>query len=117
MAAFKVIAIYIVFLLSCKNKKAEILRLQCGTYANFSVIKENSRLHNTFHTLWGTDSETCQNECGMEPRCKSINVHEDEYICELNDKSADDPKDKTGAVTETGWMFLSPSYTETLVNI
>ena len=117
MVATKIFLINFMFYLQYEESKAEILRLQCGTYANFSVIKENSRLHNTFHTLWGTDSETCQNECGMEPRCKSINVHEDEYICELNDKSADDPKDNTGAVQEMGWTYLSPSYKEKLVSL
>ena len=95
----------------------EILRLKCGTYANFSVIYENQRLrHHTFLTLVDTDKPTCQYECGRNRRCKSINVNEDEYICELNEKSADDLKDNVTTNLEVGWISYSLSYKEILVS-
>ena len=114
----KVAIASIVIMSMYKQILGEILRLPCGTHANFSVIYENQRLrHHTFLTLMETDKPTCQYECGRNRRCKSINVNEDEYICELNEKSADDLKDNVTTNLEVGWTSYSPSYNETLVNI
>ena len=116
MATVRVLTAKFLFFFIYKESMAEILRLQCETYANFSVVHQNTRLHNhRFEPPLDTDTEMCQVECGMDPKCKSINVNEDEFICEINDISAADPKDQTNAVQETGWTFYSPSYTDRLV--
>ena len=94
---------------------SEILRLKCETYANFSVVQENKRLNHTFVTFFSTDKSTCQYECSLDSRCKSINVKNDEDICELNNKSSDDPRDRISTVPAAGWTFYSPSYKERLV--
>lgn len=96
---------------------SEILRLKCETYANFSVVQENRRLDSAFTTLFDTDKPTCQYECILDSRCKSINVKDDENICELNSKSSDDAKDRISTVPAAGWTFYSPSYKERLVII
>ena len=109
--------IVISFALTIIYKKCmgEILRLKCETYANFSLIQEDRRLESAFRTLWETDRSACKYECAMEQRCKSINVNDDENICELNEKSADDPRDNITAKKENGWIYFSPSYNETSV--
>ena len=109
---FKILIISYVY----KYAKAEILRLKCETYANFSVIYENRRQNSsTFRTIFATDKSACQFECSVEPKCKSINVNIDEEICELNDKSASDPLDRAVTISSLGWRFYSPSYEERLV--
>ena len=96
----------------------EILRLECETYANFSVIHENrQQIGATVRILLATDGLTCKLECSREPQCKSINVNDYEEICELNDKSAMDPIDRVVITSSTGWIFYSPSYDEQLVSL
>ena len=106
----------VVFALLYRQTIAEILRINCETYADFSVMHENARLSDgAFRTLLETDSETCKYECATEERCKSINFNDDENICELNAKSAEDPKDATEVNIGNGWKYYSPSYNEMLV--
>ena len=64
-----------------------------------------------------TDEPTCKIECTKDPECKSINVNVNEDVCELNNKSASDPMDKTETIPLFGWSFHSPSYNETLVRL
>ena len=93
----------------------EILRLKCATYANFSVEENNRKLESTFLTLHGLDTPQCQSECSLNKRCKTININEDELICELNDKSSEDVKDNVTTVAGVGWTYYSTRYNETLV--
>ena len=98
--------------------ECEILRLKCETYANFSVIHENTRQNNgTYRTLLYTDDSTCKLECSQDPKCKSLNVNVDEEICELNNKSAYDPMDRVVTISSPGWKFYSPSYEEQFVGL
>ena len=97
--------LFIIF--TAEQAATEILRLKCETYANFSVIQENKRLINhAYLTLTDTDLPMCQYQCGGDARCKSINIKNDEDICELNSKSADDAKDRVATIPEFGWIFL-----------
>ena len=107
---------FLLLIFAAEQAATEILRLKCETYANFSVIQKNKRLMNhTYLTLTDTDLPMCQYECGKDARCKSINIKNDEDICELNSKSADDPKDRVATVPEFEWTFFSPFYKERLV--
>ena len=115
LAMYRLTYRLLIILLIAGKVEAEILRLKCETYANFSVVQENKRLNHTFATFFGTDKPTCQYECSLDSRCKSINVKNDEDICELNTKSSDDPRDRISTVPVAGWTFYSPSYKERLV--
>ena len=109
---------FIVQLLSLlfSNGSAEILRLTCETYADFSIIHQDKRLDNTtFTTLFDTEQSKCEYECSVDSRCKSVNFKRDENICELNNKSPDDARDRISTVPSFGWTFYSPSYKERLV--
>ena len=109
---------FFVLTLTQQRVRSEILRLECETYANFSVTHENRRQNEgTFRRLMDTDEPTCKIECTKEPECKSINVNVNEDVCELNNKSASDPMDKTETISSFGWSFYSPSYNETLVRL
>ena len=109
---------FFVLTLTQQRVRSEILRLECETYANFSVIHENRRQNEgTFRRLMDTDQLTCKVECTKDPECKSINVNVNEDVCELNNKSASDPMDKTETIPLSGWSFFSPSYNETLVRL
>ena len=99
----------------CKQQMGEILRLSCETYANFSIIEENKRIGNSFRTMFDTDKSSCQYECAKEPRCKSVNFNDGVQVCELSEKSSDDPKDSITTNADNGWDFFSPSYHEILV--
>ena len=114
----KFLATFFVLALTQQRARSEILRLECETYANFSVTHENRRqIDGTFRRLLDTDEPTCKIECAKEPECKSINVNVKEDTCELNNKSASDPMDKTETISSLGWSFHSPSYNETLVRL
>ena len=107
---------FLLMIFAAVQAATEILRLKCETYANFSVIQKNKRLMNhTYLTLTDTDLPMCQYQCGKDAKCKSINIKNDEDICELNSKSADDPKDQVATDPKFGWKFFSPFYKERLV--
>ena len=104
--------------LLASNARAEILRLGCETYSDFSVILEGKKLDShPFRTLLETQQPKCEYECSLDSRCKSINFKKEENICELHDKSADDARDQISTMTSVGWTFYSPSYKERLVSI
>ena len=92
-----------------------IHRLKCSTYANFTVQEHDSKLDSTFLTLDGIDKMECQYECSLDERCQTINIHEDDMICELNDKSSEDARDNIATVHADGWTYYSTRYNETLV--
>ena len=89
--------------------------MKCGAYANFTTIEPNKRLQNPFLRFDGIDTVECQNECTLNKKCKSINTNEDELVCELNDKSTEDPRDKVQTVPQGGWTYYSTRYNESLV--
>ena len=95
--------------------QAEILRLKCGAYANFTVVQQDSYLPDSFITLHGVEPHYCQYECSLDGRCKSINTNEDELICELHNKSTEDPRDKVQTVPQDGWTYYSTQYNESRV--
>lgn len=98
------------------HNNAEILRLKCGAHANFTTVKSSARLSNAFLTLEGLEATQCQFECTLNEKCKSINVNEDELICELNDKSFEDDKDNATLTSISSWTYYSTSYNETKVS-
>ena len=105
----------LLFLVS-SSAYAEILRVDCETYANFSVVHEDKKLNShAFKTLFETQQSRCEYECSHDSRCKSINFKRKGNICELHDKSADDARDRISTITSVGWTFYSPSYKERLV--
>ena len=107
---------FLLIIFAAEQAATEILRLKCGTSTNFSVIHENRPLINhSYLTLTDTDLPMCQYQCGKDAKCKSINIKNDEDICELNSKSADDPKDRVTTIPEFDWTFFSPFYKERLV--
>ena len=93
----------------------EILRLKCATYANFTVEENDKKLLSPFLTLHGLDKPECLSECILNKRCKTININEDELICELNDKSTEDSRDNVTTVVAAGWTYYSTRYNATLV--
>ena len=94
---------------------AEILRLDCAIYANFSVKKPNETLQHTFLTIPGVGTVQCQYECITNKQCKTFNINEDEMVCELNDKSTEDERDNTTTSVATGWTYYSTKYNESKV--
>ena len=115
LVTMKVTGMLLILSLMYNQDMGEILRLSCETYANFSISEENKRIDDSFRTIVETEKASCQYECAREPRCKSINFNDREQLCELSEKSADDPKDSIRTNTDNGWDYFSPSYNETLV--
>ena len=93
-----------------------ILRLPCGTFAEFKAVHPNRKLVQPFHVVFGFDENMCKNECIHHPKCKSINVNKKESVCELNELSAEDPSDKVETRLQLGWTYYSTFYNETLVS-
>ena len=98
--------------------KAELLRLPCKSYANFSVIKHDAALQGSVITtlLFLTDGE-CKSMCLLERRCKSFNKETGgDMKCELNYKTTEDRKDNVSTVARPGWTFKSTDYSFHLVS-
>ena len=91
-----------------------ILRLNCLTFGNFSIVKigykQSDHILRTFNYL---SEDECENQCKMYSLCKSINFKNN--ICELNRKSTEDPFDNAQLTQATGWAYKSTDYTETNV--
>ena len=98
--------------------KAELLRLPCQSYANFSIIKPNTALQGSvISTLLFTTDNQCESMCIMEGRCKSFNREvSGDMRCELNDKTTEDRKDNVTTVARPGWTFKSTDYDFHLVS-
>ncbi|XP_065071004.1 uncharacterized protein LOC135695686 isoform X2 [Rhopilema esculentum] len=113
----KISALGILSLIFVKNLaiNGEILRLSCAVFGNFSVLHQDRSLAATFRTLDGVDEQSCKSNCIMNHQCKSININEDESICELNFRSDQDPKDTIQTYYRQKWKYLSTNYTETLI--
>ncbi|XP_065071781.1 uncharacterized protein LOC135696328 isoform X2 [Rhopilema esculentum] len=92
--------------------KGEILRLPCKTFANFSVVLHGHSLDATYRTLENLDEQMCKTECIIEGQCKSININKDLGICQLNDKSAQNPNDRVKTDAKSGWTYFSTRYDE-----
>ena len=112
---FAVIYLYSLLLVILTQSSAEILRLDCAIYANFSVKKPNETLQHTFLTIAGVDRVQCKYECIMNKQCKTFNINEDEMVCELNNKSTEDERDNTTTAIAVGWTYYSTQYNESKV--
>ena len=100
------------------NSKAYIIRLPCLKFANFSVIWNNTALRGSIvATLYGVDETSCKAECLHNERCKSININEEEMMCQINGKVAEDLNDGIELVTKEGWTYKSTDYQSSLVGI
>ncbi|XP_065052423.1 uncharacterized protein LOC135681747 isoform X1 [Rhopilema esculentum] len=94
------------------NINGEILRLPCKIFANFTAVLHDHSLSSTFRSLDNLDEQMCKFECIMEHRCKSINLNRELGICQLNNKSAQDPKDFIEAQKKEGWTYHSTRFEE-----
>ncbi|XP_065072025.1 uncharacterized protein LOC135696532 [Rhopilema esculentum] len=106
---------YLQFLLFIANAflpNGEILRMPCKTFANFSVVLHGHSLDATYRTLENLDEQMCKTECIIEGQCKSININKDMGICQLNDKSAQNPNDRVKTDAKSGWTYFSTRYDE-----
>eukprot|EP00794_Sanderia_malayensis_P018638 gene18638-20519_t len=91
---------------------ARILRLNCISFGNFSYVRKNHALLGSI--LASVDflaRDECESKCIFNQLCKSVNIHNN-GTCQLNSKSASDPKDNSKLVQMQHWTFLSTSYTE-----
>ena len=92
-----------------------ILRLPCLQFANFSIVKTGFKLNRSVITTFNYfDEDECENECIKHRLCKSINFKTN--ICELNNKSTEDPFDNVQLSNVTGWTYKSTDYKETNVS-
>ena len=92
-----------------------ILRLSCLQFANFSIVKTGFKLNRSVITTFNYfDEDECENECIKHRLCKSINFKTN--ICELNNKSTEDPFDNVQLSNVTGWTYKSTDYKETNVS-
>ena len=103
------------FLLLILKANALILRHKCGSFGRFTAIKKNQRLGKTFKILHGLETYECQNECILDKKCLSINVKEDEGICELNRETDQKQGSNFKTVSADGWTYFSTRYDETAV--
>ncbi|XP_065071463.1 uncharacterized protein LOC135696108 [Rhopilema esculentum] len=94
------------------NINGEILRLPCKIFANFTAVLHDQSLSSTFCSLDNLDEQMCKFECIMEHRCKSINLNRELGICQLNSKSAQDPKDFIKTQKKEGWTYYSTRFEE-----
>ncbi|XP_065071507.1 uncharacterized protein LOC135696142 isoform X2 [Rhopilema esculentum] len=94
------------------NTNGEILRLPCKIFANFTAVLHDQSLSSTFRSLDNLDEQMCKFECIMEHRCKSINLNRELGICQLNSKSAQDPKDFIETQIKEGWTYYSTRFEE-----
>ena len=106
---------YLLLMILISQTCAYIHRLKCSTYANFTVQEHGSKLESTYLTLDGIDKMECQYECSLDERCKTININEEDMICQLNNKSSEDAKDNISTVHASGWTYYATRYNETLV--
>ena len=90
----------------------EILRLPCRIFANFSVVLHDHSLSSPFRSFDNFYEQMCKAECIMEHRCKSINLNKELGICQLNNKSAQDPKDFIEEQKKEGWTYYSTRFEE-----
>ncbi|XP_065059570.1 uncharacterized protein LOC135687052 isoform X2 [Rhopilema esculentum] len=88
---------------------AEILRLPCKTFANFSIVKEGKTMKQPFLSLEGIGPESCMYECIKHHRCQSININVNESICEFNGKAWDSELSTRFLSDRVGWRFISPT--------
>ena len=90
----------------------EILRLQCKSYANFSITKLDAALQGSvIATFLFTTEDECKSKCLMNLQCKSYNKETNgDMKCELNDKTTEDWKDNVTVSRRLGWTFRSTNY-------
>ena len=98
---------------------SEILRLQCKSFANYTINKNNSALQGSLiRTLVFRTDEECRFACMMDLHCKSYNKEvEGSGRCELNDKTTEIEEDNAMLVNRSGWIFKSTNYSDPLVRI
>ena len=96
---------------------AEILRLQCKYFANFTKIQPNIVLQGSvIVTLLFKSEHECRFECTMNRHCKSFNKeNQGDQRCELNSKTTVDIKDFSTMVWRPGWTLHSTDYDDRLV--
>ena len=104
------------FIISTIN--AEILRLPCKHFANFSIIKPDAALQGSvIATLLFKSERQCRFDCMINIQCKSINREEKgDHACELNNKTTEDRRDGATLVRREGWSFQSTDYSYQLVS-
>ena len=99
------------------NSEGYIIRLPCLKYGNFSIIRNNTALKGwNIATLYGVDETSCKEECLHDERCKSININEEEMMCQLNGKVAEDVEDGVELVRMKGWIYKSTDYKSNMVS-
>ena len=97
------------------HANADILRLPCLTFANFDFVRKGKAMRMPFLTFEGIDADICKYECIKDHRCSSINVNEDQSICQLNSRSSNSRLALNWLSTLPGWTFLSTSKRRLLV--
>ena len=103
--------------LAISKLDALILRLKCGSYADFKAIEKDRKLAQPFLSLRGYDVQMCKAECIKHSVCKSFNFNHLQGTCELHNKSAGDHRDYVATDLHYGWMYYSTWYSELLVSI
>eukprot|EP00112_Aurelia_sp_Birch-Aquarium-sp1_P004636 Seg1525.8 transcript_id=Seg1525.8/GoldUCD/mRNA.D3Y31 product=Tenascin-R protein_id=Seg1525.8/GoldUCD/D3Y31 len=115
MAAYCFLILAFTYITSTIN--AEILRLPCKNFANFSIIKPNAALQGSvIATLLFKSERECRFDCMLNSQCKSINREEQgDQTCELNNKTTEDRQDSATLVSKPGWTFQSTDYSYRLI--
>ncbi|XP_065053308.1 neurogenic locus notch homolog protein 1-like [Rhopilema esculentum] len=89
-----------------------LLRLRCKSYANFSIKATGHLLEGSLiQEIYGIDLNECKLHCVLNQQCKSINIKYDgSGLCQLNNKSSHDMKDKVNLTNNNDWEFYTTNY-------
>ena len=79
------------------------------TDANFNVIEYGKRLKgNIISRHYGTNDVQCTTLCVQNPQCRSYNINQAKFVCELSSKALADYG--TSLADDTEWLYKSTNY-------
>lgn len=109
----------LLFLAKNSPSLCRILRLSCGSYANFSMRKSGFYLKgHVIREFPFLDLKYCYNHCLLDPLCKSVNVARGgNGLCQLNNASFYDPMDYVSLTKNNSWGYHSTNFSDRLVSI
>ena len=84
---------------------AIILRTTCKTYGLFTIVQKDKALDNCILVTFNRTKDNCQTACLQDPSCRSINVEDNGFGCQLLGNAIGDAG--ASLVTKSGWNYLS----------
>ena len=96
----------LVLLILLKTCMAVILRLQCGIFADFSIIlDELADPQSPLKSFAGKTKRECTLECCSEQNCKSVNYKQSGGNCELIGRNLSVTVNQL--VSRAGWVYMT----------